>query len=175
MTPEEEKVLRGAARAALATGAAVSVHCDPIAPLAGLPAVDVLEQEGVDPGRIVIGHVDQIQDLDYHLALAARGVFVEHDSLGREFYSDDWEPGFAWGHDSWRIAYAERLIDAGHGDQLLFSQDVCMKMELVAYGGNGYGHVLRTVIPTLRARGVPQDVLDGILVRNPARAFALAR
>jgi phosphotriesterase-related protein len=173
MTGEEEKVLRGAARASLATGAVVTVHCDPIGPLAGVPAVDVLEQEGVEPGRIVIDHVDQVQDLDYHRALAARGVFVEYDSLGREFYSDDWEPGFAWGHDSWRVEFAQRLIDAGHGEQLLFSQDVCMKMELVAYGGNGYAHVLRNIVPTLLARGVSQRAIDRILIDNPARAFSV--
>lgn len=175
MTPEEEKVLRGAARASLATGLSVSVHIDPIEPRAGLPAIDVLEQEGVDPSRIVIDHVDQVQELDYHLALAARGVFVEYDSLGRDFYSDEWEPGFAWGHDSWRIPFAMRLIEAGHGGQLLFSQDVCLKSELLAYGGRGYAHVLRSVVPTLRHRGVDEAAVRRILVDNPARAFGVER
>jgi phosphotriesterase-related protein len=55
---EEAKVLRGAARAALATGAAVTLHLDPRPPHPGLAAIDVLEEEGLEPDRIVAGHLD---------------------------------------------------------------------------------------------------------------------
>ena len=174
MTPEEEKVLRAAARASLRTGVTVSVHLDPIEPRAALPAIDVLAEEGVEPGRIVLGHMDQVQDLDYHLAAAARGVFVEYDSFGREHYSEEWGYDFDWGHDSWRVRFAARLIEAGHGGQLLFSHDVCLKIDLRTYGGNGYGHVLGNVVPTLRSLGVPQGAIGEILVGNPARALGVA-
>jgi phosphotriesterase-related protein len=67
-----------------------------------------------------------------------------------------------------------RLIEAGHGEQLLFSQDVCLKTELVAYGGRGYAHVQRSVVPTLRHRGVDEAAIERILVGNPARAFGVS-
>jgi phosphotriesterase-related protein len=172
ITAEEEKVLRAAARASNATGLAVSVHLDPIQPRAALDACDILEDEGVDPKKTIIGHMDQVQDLEYHLATAARGVFVEYDSFGREHYTDEWGYDFDWGHDSWRVRFLARMIEEGHGSQMLVSQDVCLKMDLRTYGGNGYAHFLNNMVPTLRAIDVPAEAIEMILVDNPARALA---
>jgi phosphotriesterase-related protein len=173
IAPEEEKVLRAAARASLQTGLTVTVHTDPIPPRSGPQVVDVLEEEGVEPGRIVIDHMDQVNDVDYHLEVASRGVFVEYDSLGREHYQQEWGYDFDWGHDSWRIRFAKRLIEAGHGDQLLFSQDVCMKTDLRKYGGPGYAHVFENIVPMLRSIGVDEGAIERILVDNPRRAFGV--
>jgi phosphotriesterase-related protein len=172
MTEEEEKVLRAAARASLRTGLAVSLHLDPREPRAAIAAIDVLESEGVEAARIIGGHMDQVQDLDYHRAVADRGVYVEYDSFGREHYCEEWGHAFDWGHDSWRVRFAKALIDEGHGDQLLFAQDICLKSDLRAFGGPGYAHVLKNIVPTLRSLGVAEAVIDRILVVNPARALA---
>ena len=174
MTSEEEKTLRAAARAHGQTGLTVSVHLDPIEPRAAIPAIDVLESEGVPPDRIILDHMDQVNDADYHLAAAARGVYIEYDSLGRDHYSDEWGYDFNWGHDSWRVRMAHRLVEAGHGDQLLLSHDVCMKTDLRTYGGPGYGHVPRTIVPMLGAVGVAPAAIDRMLVDNPARALAFS-
>jgi phosphotriesterase-related protein len=174
VTAEEEKVLQAAARAALATGATVSLHLDPREPRSALPAIDLLEQEGLQPDRIVAGHMDIVHDADYHLAVAGRGVFVAYDQLGCECYSDELGPNFSWGHDSWRLPFVKTLVEAGHADQLLLSQDVAMKMDLRTYGGRGYAHVLTWVVPTLERLGVSRSHLDAMLVQNPARAFSLA-
>ena len=172
MTPEEEKALRAAARAHGETGLTVSVHLDPIEPRAAIPAIDVLESEGVPPDRIILDHMDQVNDVDYHLAAAARGVYIEYDSLGRDHYTDEWGFDFDWGHDSWRVRMAKRLIDEGHGDQLLLSHDVCLKTDLRSFGGPGYGHVPRAIVPMLGAVGVTPQAVDRMLVDNPARALA---
>jgi phosphotriesterase-related protein len=173
IAPEEEKVLRAAGRTAAQTGLTVTVHTDPIPPRSGPEVVDVLEEEGVDPSRIVIDHMDQVNDIDYHLEVASRGVYVEYDSLGREHYQQEWGYDFDWGHDSWRIRFAKRLIEAGHGDQLLFSQDVCMKTDLRKYGGPGYAHVFENIVPMLRSIGVEDAAIDRVLIDNPRRAFAV--
>jgi len=173
ISAEEEKVLRAGARAALATGAAVTLHLDPRPPHPVLTAIDVLEKERLPPDRIVAGHLDIVHDLDLHLAVAARGVFLGYDQLGCECYADELGPNFSWGHDSWRLPFVRALVDAGHGAQILFSQDVAMKTDLRSYGGRGYAHVLRWVVPTLEQLGLSRAALEAILVENPARAFAL--
>ena len=173
ITAEEEKTLRAAARASVQTGRTVTVHLDPIEPRAAGPALDVLDGEGVAPERIILDHMDQVHDLDYHLAAAERGVYIEYDSLGREHYTDEWGYGFHWGHDSWRVEFARELIERGHGHQLLFSQDVCLKTDLRNYGGPGYGHVLNNIVPTLRSLEVEQADIDRILIENPARALSV--
>jgi phosphotriesterase-related protein len=175
LTDAEEKVLRAAARAATETGAVVSLHIDPVPPRATERALSILlHEENVPPSRVIVGHMDQVHDIDYHLAVAAEGVFVEYDSMGREHYSFEWGYDFNWGHDAWRIRYVEQLIGDGHTDQLLLSQDVCLKTDLRKFGGPGYGHVLTNIVPMLTSIGVESRVVETILVDNPRRAFAIA-
>lgn len=171
LTAEEEKVLRAAGRAAVATGAAVSVHLD----LRGQGAfriIEILTDEGVVPERMVMGHMDLLADIDYHRAVAATGVYLEYDSLGREYYTDEMG-GLCWGHDSWRVTALATLVAEGFADQLVLSQDVALKMDLCRYGGNGYGHVLRTIVPWLRREGVSEDALKKMLVENPRKILTI--
>ncbi len=173
ITLDEEKVLRAAARAARKTGAAVLVHLDPIPPLGAQTAIDVLADEHLPYDRMIIGHIDQIQDLEYSMAAARRGVFVEYDAWGREYYREEWGWNFVMGQDAWRVRYVKELVEAGFGDQLLFAQDVCFKTDLRAYGGWGYAHILNHIVPMLLDIGVPRAAVNTILQKNPARALAL--
>lgn len=172
VTSEEEKVLRGAAQASMETDVPVSVHLDPIEPRAGTVAVDILESEGMDPSKMIIGHVDQVHDLDYHKALADRGVYVQYDSFGRDHYAEEWGADFDWGHDSWRVRYLTALVERGHQERILMSQDVCMKTDLREFGGNGYAHILTNIVPTLHSLGLSKNTIDELLVTNPARVLS---
>jgi phosphotriesterase-related protein len=170
VTEQEQRVLRGSARAALATGVAVSVHLDPRGE-GGDEVVDILESESLPPHRIVIGHLDHVQNLDYHRRIADRGVFIEYDGFGREYY---WAAvDVYWGNDAWRLAAVTELLEHGYADQLLISQDVCFKMDLRAYGGYGYDHILVDLVPDLLRAGVPQSDLNTILITNPARVLGV--
>ena len=44
-------------------------------------------------------------------------------------------------------------------------------MMLTAYGGFGYGYVLRHFVPRLRRLGVAQDQITKLLESNPRRVF----
>jgi phosphotriesterase-related protein len=175
ITAEEERSLRASARAALATGVAVSVHTDIRPPRAAVTAVDILGDEGLPYDRMIIGHLDQVQDFDYTMSVAERGAWVQYDAWGREYYREEWGYGIVMGQDIWRADYTKRLVDAGFGDRLLFAQDVCFKSDLRTYGGYGYGHILKNIVPMLEAKGVSADAIHTILVDNPARALALAK
>lgn len=59
------------------------------------------------------------------------------------------------------------LLDDGYEDRLLFSHDVCMKIQRREYGGFGYSHLPENILPTLERRGVSGDTLDQITVENP--------
>jgi phosphotriesterase-related protein len=170
VTEQEARVLRGSARAALTTGVAVSVHLDARGQGAD-EVIDILESESLPPHQIVIGHLDHVRDLDYHLRVADRGVFVEYDGFGREYY---WAAADVyWGNDAWRIHALAELIDRGYIGQLLVSQDVCFKMDLREYGGYGYDHILIDIVPDLLRSGIRAADLDTILVTNPGRVLGL--
>src|SRR5262249_2652469 len=82
--PDEIKVLRAAARAQRATGAALSIHPgrNPGAPL---EAVRVVDAEGGDASKTVMGHLDRtIFDLDGFIELAKTGCTLELDLFGDE-------------------------------------------------------------------------------------------
>jgi phosphotriesterase-related protein len=171
ITPAEEKVLRAAGAASVETGAAVTVHLDPRGQGADR-VVDVLEAEGVAPERMILDHMDALPDLDYHLRIADRGVFVEYDHFGREYFAPHMGEGKRYTQDSQRIELLVELVRRGHESQLLVSQDVCAKIDLHRHGGNGYDHVLRRIVPRLREEGIEDDTLHRILVDNPRRVLA---
>ena len=45
------------------------------------------------------------------------------------------------------VDLARELIERGHADRLLLSQDVCHNSQLKAYGGNGYVYLIETFLP----------------------------
>jgi len=171
VTPSEEKALRAAARAGLRTGAAVSVHLA-ITGYGAHRAIDILEDEGLPVDRMVMGHMDTFEDLDYHLAVAERGVYVEYDCLGREYWTD--ELGHRpWGHDSWRVRFISELVARGYGSRLLLSQDIALKFDLCQFGGVGYAHVPNVIVPMLRRHRVSDQDIRRMLVDNPREVLTI--
>ena len=166
--PDEAKVLRAAAAAHARTGLAINVHVA-IFRREALAALDILEAAGADLSRVVISHLDEQPDTAYHRAILERGAYVEYDTFGSECYFDG--DGSAEPSDRERVDCLIELLDAGFGDRLLISQDVCTKVQLLKYGGFGYGHILRSIVPRLRRRGVDDATVLRLLVENPARVL----
>lgn len=163
---DEEKVLRAAAFAQKQTGAGINVHL-PIFAREGHNVLEILEQEGADLSRVALSHLDEAMDPAYHVELASRGVFIEFDCFGSEFYFD--EDGLREPSDHERIQLLMKLLDAGYLNQILLSQDVCTKLHLCEYGGYGYAHILRSIVPRLSAIGLGKNSIDQMLIHNPRR------
>ena len=156
----EERVLRAAARAHKRTGAAIYTHGEfyPI----GIWQLDVLEEEGVDPRRVIMGHMDSYLNMDYHEAIARRGAFVAYDTIGRTHIYPD----------AARVAMIREMLRLGYGRQLLFSTDRCWRSDLHAYGGAGYDYLLTSFLPRLHQAGVAEEQIQTICLDNPKRALA---
>jgi phosphotriesterase-related protein len=177
--PNEEKVLRAAAQAQQATGLAISVHLH-VAARDGHQILTVLEQEGADLSRVVLGHVDIAFGhldtdfdavLDYHRTLAARGAYIEYDTCGAEVYAPGGGdvPPFWTALDLTRARAIAQLFDDGLGDRLLISHDVFTKSQLLHYGGFGYGHILRNFQHNLREVGLSDHEVNLLLEDNPKK------
>ena len=163
ISPAEERSFRASARAHKRTGLTISTHT--VRCTAGLDQLDILEDEGVDLHRVIIGHCDTYPDPQYHEAIAKRGAYVEFDCIRSKF---DWEIAS-------RVQWVIRLIENGYLKQILLSHDCCMKPHLQAYGGNGYDYVLRDFVPRLLAKGLSNEQIQILLVENPASALTGAR
>ena len=170
-TPDEEKVLRGAARAGVATGLTVSVHLT--APGAhGERVIEVLAGEGLDPGRIVLGHMDEVLDRRYHLACLRLGAVVEYDTFGFEgYFARLWKTP----SDAEKMKALVELVDAGFAGQLVLGHDVALKCQLKRFGGLGYDHLPRRIAPALTGHlGVEPAAVQAMLVENPRRLLAVS-
>lgn len=168
-TPEEEKSLRGAARAQARTGLPLMVHLPGWFRL-GHRVLDIVESEGAELRHTVLCHMNPSHgDPVYQATLAQRGAFVEFDMIGMDFFYAD--QGVQCPSDD-QVAHAILgLAEQGFLDRILLSQDVFIKMMLTRYGGNGYGFVTRHFLPRLIRHGLSPDDCARLMVDNPRRVF----
>ena len=160
LTSVEEKILRAAARAGSATGAAIGSHT--IRGLVVHRQLDVLEQEGFDPRRYISIHAQAEEDFAISLEIARRGAWLSYDGIG-------------WGDDDER--YLRRIADllsAGFGGQIMLSMDRGWYDPAQPRGGvpKPYTYLNQVFLPKLRAAGVDEAALHLLTVENPFRAFA---
>lgn len=168
-TAEEEKSLRGAARAQVRTGLPLMVHL-PGWFRHGHRVLDVVEAEGADLSHTVLCHMNPSHaDWDYQRSLAGRGAFIEFDMIGMDYFYADQQVQCPSDDDVARAI--QRLADAGHLDRVLLSQDVFIKMMLTRYGGNGYAFVQRHFLPRLARHGMDATSRDMLMTTNPRRVF----
>ncbi|MCC6613770.1 MAG: phosphotriesterase-related protein [Anaerolineae bacterium] len=160
ISPLAEKLFLAAAQAHHATHAPISTHTE--AGTMALEQVAILTEAGVAPEHIIIGHVDRKLERDYHLELAATGVTMSYDQIGKAKYYPDAE----------RADVIAAMIDAGHGHQIVLAADTARRSYLLRNGGPGFVHILRNFIPLLRERGVAQAAIADLLIHNPARVLA---
>jgi phosphotriesterase-related protein len=162
----EERVHRAAARAARRTGLAVTTH-SVLSPV-GLDQLRIFEEEGLDPGRVVIGHADSYPHLEHQLAIVERAASVEFDFLGMSF-----TPTERHG-ESRIIELLCELLSRGYAEHVLLSQDVCHDSQLQRYGGNGYTYLVDVFLPRLRERGVSEARIATMAAENPRRILTIA-
>jgi phosphotriesterase-related protein len=175
----ERKSLRVAAQAHRESGLPISVHVQAVPTIPGftdepngLAVLDLLEQCGVRPDRVIISHTDAKIHLDYMKAIMDRGAYAEFDHIGKEFYIDSSD--FHMDSDMERVEALSELVGGGYEKRLLISHDFCFKIDLVAYGGWGYAHILNNVVPMMVKRGISRQSIHTIMVNNPADLLDVA-
>ena len=167
---KERKVLRAAAIAQKDTGVAINVHINPWT-VNGLEAADILLDAGVAPDRICISHIDVENRENYVYALLKKGVYIEFDNFGKEYYIRREVRNSGYGlfvHDTDRVTFLKKLIDDGYLRQILLSCDLCLKNLMHCYGGWGYDHVLTNIVPMMEDEGITNEQIRTLLVENPA-------
>jgi phosphotriesterase-related protein len=169
-TPNEEKVLRGAARASKMSGAPLTIHLPGWERLAHR-VLDAVENEGADLRHTVLCHMNpSLHDHKYQRSLADRGAFIEYDMIGMDYFYADQQAQSPCDEEN-AIAIC-KLVEDGYLNSLLMSQDVFLKMMLTRYGGFGYGYILKHFASRLKRHGMNQATIDHILIENPRRVFS---
>ncbi|KAA9158105.1 phosphotriesterase-related protein [Amycolatopsis acidicola] len=168
VTPDVERVLRSVARAHLRTGVPISTHTD-VSTQRGLEQQKIFAEEGVDPGRVIIGHSGDSDDLGYLQRLLDNGSYLGMDRFGLEAKLPFEK----------RVRTVAALVERGYAGRMVLSHDAsCHSHNFPdAYRSEHlpdwrYTHITEDVIPALLEAGVSQADIDVMLVDNPREIFA---
>ena len=169
LTEGVEQVLRSVARAHVATGGTpITIHTH-AAGQHGPEIVKVLKEEGVDFGRVVLGHSgDAVHDPDYLAQMADTGLTLGMDRFGIDHFATFQQ----------RSDLVAEMCRRGYAGQMVLAHDTCCYIDWFGPGTLDdlkywhYLHVSQDVLPYLRAHGVPEADIEAMLVTNPARILA---
>ena len=167
ITNDVDRVLRAAAHASERTGRPIMVHTHP-GTRRGLEAMDVFDDEGVDPSRVVVAHTGDTDDLDYVEELLGRGPYIGMDRYGLDIILPTEQ------RNATVIALAER----GHADRMMISQDACAFIdwyppEMRSMVPNWhFTYVFDEILPALREGGVTDEQITTMMEENPKRWLA---
>ena len=125
------------------------------------------DEEGVDPGRIVLGHSGDTTDCDHLAELADAGFVLGMDRFGL----------YIGGTFEARADTLIEMVRRGYTDRMVLSQDACCYIDWIdpqiapALTQWHYTHIFEEVIPYVLERGVTKDQIDAMLVEVPRRFF----
>ncbi len=150
ITALERKVFRAVGKAHVATNLSIFTHTG-IPGKSALEQLDILEDAGVDPRRVAIGHLGNLTDpaVYVHKTLCHRGAYVGFDRQGGR-------------GDAAAVPLVMALLEAGFADHVLISGDA----------SRAYGRPLTAFVPQLKAAGADDATLHKITVDNPRRFLA---
>ncbi len=167
MHETNEMILRASAQVHRETGAPICTHTQP-ANRTGLDQIRVFREEGVDLGRVVIGHSDDAEDIDYQLEILDSGAHCGMDRIGLPFPRTSEQ----------RADRVAELVERGYAERITLSHDTCALLagiphELKAERLPNWRltHIPLDILPMLRERGVSEDALTTMTVENPRRIF----
>ena len=167
LTEHVDRVVRSVCRIHKETGTPACIHTHAES-RRGLDALRVLEEEGVDPTRVMLAHCGDSTDVEYLEKLAASGALLGFDRFGLDIllpFED-------------RVNTVVAMCERGHADKMILSQDANCFSDWFPPGLSEevspnwhFLHVLNDVIPALLERGVSQDDVDLMMRGNPRRFF----
>ncbi|XP_041805535.1 phosphotriesterase-related protein [Chelmon rostratus] len=169
ITESETKVLRATAHAQAQLGCPVIIHPgrNPAAPT---EVVRILQEAGGDISKTVMSHLDRtIFDDGQLLEFAKLGSYLEYDLFGTEMLNYPYDLQVDMPSDSQRVKALAFLVKEGYEDKIVIAHDIHTKNRLTKYGGHGYSHILKNIVPKMLRRGISQHQVDKILIDNPKR------
>uniref|UniRef100_A0A672N5Q5 N-acetyltaurine hydrolase n=1 Tax=Sinocyclocheilus grahami TaxID=75366 RepID=A0A672N5Q5_SINGR len=113
--------------------------------------IRILQEAGGNISKTVMSHLDR-SIFDHYL---------EYDLFGTEMLNYPFNLDVDMPSDS------QRVQTEGYEDRLLISHDIHTKHRLTKYGGHGFSHILKNIVPKMLSRGITQNQVDKILIENP--------
>jgi phosphotriesterase-related protein len=171
----ELKVLRCCAAAQQQTGVPISIHPSATDELV-LKLAEFLRECGANPEKVIIGHIDIFHysdDTCFKLLNHGFNIAIDNFGFEGEFHIPLTE-SIVTLSDIARIDTLVSFINKGYINQLFVSQDTAAKINLIRYGGFGYCHIVRDIVPLLYDKGISVSQINNLLVDNPKRVLSIS-
>lgn len=171
LTDYEKAVHKAAVAAQKATGVPIITHTE--GPTGGVEQADFLISQGADPRKVVIGHVTNSKDINYHREILKRGVYIAFDRFGlAPLYGVP---------DEVSVQNIATLCKEGYTNRVMLSQDTVnywvgrsieVPEQILKLLANWrIDHISKDIIPMLKAQGVTDEQIRQIMVENPKNLF----
>lgn len=167
LTPGVERVMRAVGQAHVETGTPITVHTNPAAET-GLVAQKVLQEEGVDLSKVIIGHSGDTNDVDYLCKVADAGSMLGMDRFGLDLFNPMEQ----------RISTIIELVRRGYVESITLAHDANCYIDYFSPDAKHqaapnwhFRHISEDVIPALLEGGLTEADIETILVANPRRHF----
>ena len=167
LTPAETKAFRAGARAQLATGVHITTHCTGFD--AETSQLTLLEEEGVDLRRVVIGHTAwHIMDKDVRksvLQWMQRGANFLPTNLDVT-QPEQWQGLIDAIHDIFQAGYGDKLVlglDSG------YCSESCPFAAMTFLPPPPWVYMFSHTLPAFRALGLTAEEEDAMMRINPQR------
>jgi phosphotriesterase-related protein len=137
-------------------------------------ALRTLTESGMPASRIIINHMNTaISDDGYQLSLLDAGANLAYDLFG---FDHSLLGQGRWAPSDYDVAKkVMELIGRGYRSQIMISHDIGVRTRLRYYGGWGYSHLLRHVVPLLKQFGATPEDIEALLVTNPRRLLTIQK
>jgi phosphotriesterase-related protein len=176
----EDRLIRAAGRAQKRLGVCINTHTDPMdytVTNPGIEQLDIIEEEGGDPGKVIIGHAFiEPQRAEQIVDICKRGASVQVDHMG-----------IPWRHDSVEDLDESmanlmcEIADRGYLSQMTITYDrwffnprgpATEKNPQLLNEKVPLNYLFTSFAPRLERKGFRMRDLETILVDNPRRILA---
>ena len=180
ISASEDRLIRAAGRAQKRLGICINTHTDPqdyIVTNPGIEQLDIIEEEGGDPAKVIIGHafieprsVEQIVDI------CKRGANVQVDHMGIPWRHDNTEE-----LDESMARFMCEVADRGFLSQMTITYDrwffnprgpATDENPQLLNEKVSLGYLFESFAPRLERKGFRLRDLETMLVDNPKRILA---
>jgi phosphotriesterase-related protein len=186
---EEKKVVRGAARAQAETGAPFCIHptmYDVDNRMRLFPhkldeIIAMVQAEGANLEQFYFLHCDifisnkrkKVDIGPLAKTLDKYPLTADIDMWGNDHCWNLYWPGGTLSGDNDRMLALCELLDQGFEKQIMLSHDTFTKMQLMKWGGYGYGYIQRHVVPWMKELGISDSTIRTMVIDNPKRMFSM--
>lgn len=138
-------------------------------PEAPFEIIRIFQEAGGNVKKAVMSHIDRtLKRTEDVLEFASLGSFCQLDMFGTECSYYQLNSKFDMPSDAQRVDIIASLISEGREDKILVSHDIHTKHRLSNFGGHGFSHIMNNVVPKMLIKGIHPNVVDKMLIKNPA-------